>query len=49
MRVESKNHWMHVHAAGDVTLKIFHYILAKPVFIMLSFIYKQLLTMSIII
>jgi len=24
MRVESKNHWIHVHAAGDVTLKMLH-------------------------
>ena len=24
MRVETKNHWIHVHAAGDVTLKMLH-------------------------
>ncbi len=24
MRVEGKNHWIHVHAAGDVTLKCLH-------------------------
>lgn len=24
MRVERKNHWIHVHAAGDITLKLLH-------------------------